>query len=561
MDTSSSDSIKKTDEVGACYHHHRENCRIFLFYSGAFVIELFWGLAWGLLRSYLQEKLHSSMSFVYGVFMCFPLGGIFFSLLFGFIASVQQSSKSQKKTGILTMSLSAIGLIVFLVLFSTVFLYGSSNLKEDMNWGIYLGAIGFFILLVAALNSYTSTFFAISVLFSNNSALARLALLLWSAFGQLVSITIVYFFPDLLDDLYQAFTSFLIVCLLVATFTTLCLTSVYSDWLSPKASEDRITYFYNDDRSLLDVLSEVNFCHSLHAKCIMSVWLFFLSAMLYSTQLAIVNWSTTFVDDFGDELPQDYIGGFKVSLAARFYQQIAILLSAVLFFLFEYYGLGYHFCSWVNAYFSQDSLMGSSRESSQSLQFYTNPHSVEILFIQVVSATFALATSMICLLSLRSAYLDPELTAMIGFAMTGLSSAALYGGREFQRSLARYWFNLKPRAFDEELAKQREFFDRLDTSIWFTMAVSFGQIIPILSAMFIDTGMPYLGLFKYVGGFVGFCWAFLIVSTGSLYCLKDEKNASPEVTADSNGTSTMNARMIRFRARFKHPKPSLKKMN
>jgi hypothetical protein len=281
MDPSNIDSIKKTDEIGIFCHHHRENYRIVLFYTGAFVIELFWGLIWGLLKSYLQEKLHTSMSFVLGVFMCIPLGGIFFSPLFGFMASVQQSSKSHKKAGTLMMSLSAISPIVFLILFSTVFLYASNNLEEDNNWRIYVGAIGFFILLVAALNSYTSTFFAISVLFSNNSALARLALLLWSAFGQLASIVIVYFFPNLLVNLYQALTSFLIVCLLVVTFTTLCLISAYSDWFSSKESQGQTTYYYCDKRSLQEVWSEARVCHVSVEKGFMGMWLFFVDNVVF----------------------------------------------------------------------------------------------------------------------------------------------------------------------------------------------------------------------------------------------------------------------------------------
>jgi hypothetical protein len=280
--------------------------------------------------------------------------------------------------------------------------------------------------------------------------------------------------------------------------------------------------------------------------------------MLFSTQLAISNWSTTFAKDPEEKSSSDYFGGFKISLTVRLFQQVALLLSSVLFFLFEYYGVKYPFCRRIKTWFSWDNLLGPSRGSSGSLQFYTNPHSVEVVCVQFVSAIFAHVVSVICL-SLGSDSFSHKPLAMFGFAMTGVLSAAFYAGREFHRSFVRIRRQMSL-GLEEGLAKRLEFFDRLDASSWFTMVSSFGQIIPILYAMFIDEGMTYFGLLQMIGACFGIGLIPLIGMPGLACCIVHDKSMSHKPTTDSGGMFNAGARMIQFRIRAKPPKPSLKKL-
>ena len=75
------------------------------------------------------------------------LGGAF-TFLFGFMPSAQQRSKPYKKEEILMITLSTVGLMVCLFLFSTVFLCRSNDLEEDNNWKIHEGTVEFLILLI-----------------------------------------------------------------------------------------------------------------------------------------------------------------------------------------------------------------------------------------------------------------------------------------------------------------------------------------------------------------------------------------------------------------------------
>lgn len=109
---------------------------------------------------------------------------------------------------------------------------------------------------------------------------------------------------------------------------------------------------------------------------------FFASTILYPIQVAISNWSTTSTKSPEKRLSSDYIDGSKISLAARFFRQITLLASSVLFFLFESYDLNYHFTGGLKTiWFSWHILVEFFRGPPRGLQFHRRPHLVEVFCV------------------------------------------------------------------------------------------------------------------------------------------------------------------------------------
>ena len=169
----------------------KKNVIAFLFYAGAFGIDLFWGLISQIIEPFVLDKLHGTSDLVTILLMIAPLGSVLFSLVFGILASFQQASEFRKRSGIAMIVGFATCLAVFSLLFSSIPAYATISRDTNNIWAHIL-AIIFFSLMILSLNGYTAAFFSISIYFSNE-LISRPALPIWSALGQLSSACLVRF--------------------------------------------------------------------------------------------------------------------------------------------------------------------------------------------------------------------------------------------------------------------------------------------------------------------------------------------------------------------------------
>jgi hypothetical protein len=231
-------TTQKPDRVEALKEllSSRENCRAFFFYSGAFIIDLFWGLIWSLLENFMIHQLHESAGLLDVLAIIAAFGNVLFSLIFGYLASVQKRFWLRGKTGILLRGIFCIGLVVFWWLFWTIGNYISTK-QDGANTLIYGLCILFFLLTVAILNGYSAIFFAISTDFSNQ-LVSRPALPIWSALGQIGSIVILYFSPVLFGDSAYFFIMLGVISGIAITFTAISMGTTYIGGLTSEKSTE-----------------------------------------------------------------------------------------------------------------------------------------------------------------------------------------------------------------------------------------------------------------------------------------------------------------------------------
>ena len=187
----------------------------FFFYSGAFIIDLHWGLFWHFLPSYFENKQYFPSASLVWLLLFVPFCCIFFSLLFGVLTSIQQTSNSRQSTHVL-LAIFGIGLAISSLGFSIISIFFQTN--ENNNWTYGLVMVCFF-LTAMTISGYTASFFSLSIYFSDQ-IISISALPFWAAMGQLASMGIVCISSGLSNSPFQLLTIFAIDGFFIMIFLT-----------------------------------------------------------------------------------------------------------------------------------------------------------------------------------------------------------------------------------------------------------------------------------------------------------------------------------------------------
>ena len=457
----------------------RKNCSAFFFYSGAFTIELFWGMIWSLIQNFVIHKLHESDGLLDVLFIIAAFGNLLFSLVFGTLASFQERSWLRGKAGVLLMGIFCVGLIISWWLFWTVGIYISAK-QDGVGALIYGLCILFFLLIVVTLNGYSAIFFAISNDFGNQ-IVSKPALPIWSALGQIGSIGVLYFSPILFEDSANFFIMLGVVSGIAGVFMVVSSGAAYVDGLTSEMSTEVAGQFRDfssfSKKFLITLLSWTD-----EKVILITFSAAFSSFLLFSLRFAGTYWfSGPPTSDNLAENSFEYDGVFDVALRARLYQQIVQIFCSIIFALTEYlivkYQLVEEFC--ICRY--SKTVVKYSYTGSE-LSFHISPQPYGIFNAQFLTTFLGLIGFPIG--SLLLLFSPSENVKVLGFAMTGLGSTFLYTSREFQKSFLRVVRLDEYKELSDEVLKKFEFRNRIYGAGFFSACVALGEFFVILLIRF-----------------------------------------------------------------------------
>ena len=511
----------------------KKNVMAFLFYAGAFGIDLFWGLISQTIEPFVLDKLHGTSDLVTVLLMIAPLGSILFSLVFGILASFQQASEFRKRAGISMVLGFAISLVVFSLLFSSIPVYATISRDSNNIW-VHILAIIFFSLMILSLNGYTAAFFSISIYFSNEP-ISRPALPIWSALGQLLSACLVRFIPDLLDGPSKILIVFAIASGFLLVSTVISLTAAWDVFPSTPqgASPSSSSTSYLCSQLCDDLPLSLSMGNTMF-----SLWLNFSSILIFGLMIYLSNWSKDSLIGLNSR-PMIYNGRIDIPLKANLSRQLVQIFSSVLLFYLEYY-----LVKWQIRVFHVTNSPLQRAIASENHQYYINPHFKKVFWSQLAMTTIFLGLSGASTLIFGLIHSESESLAIIGFAMTGLGSTVVYSGREFQRSFIRYVRFFKKTHHDEESFRSYELQDNFCGAASFSSLVALAQTLVVPLIRFVVPGSGYKGWFPMAGGFAILS---LIPLVSLLCCTSNLCNDDNNSSSEKDEESLVQSKMIRFR--------------
>ena len=471
----------------------KENGRAILFYAGAFGIDLFWGLIWRTIEPFVLDKLYGTSDLVTVLWVIAPLGSVLFSIVFGILASFQQTSEFRGRWGITMIMGSSVGLAVFSLLFSSIPTYATIS-QDTNNTCAHALAIIFFSLMVMALNGFTTTFFSISIYFSNE-VVSRPALPIWSALGQMASTCLVQFIPSSSDGPPKTFIVFAIASCFLLMFAIVSLIAAYDFFPSfepQKALQDPSEATSNHCSPFCDTFS----IFLLTGILFFASWIIFGSFLIFGLVMYMNGWSKDSIIDFGHD-SMIYDGGINIPLKANLSRQFVQIFGSILFFYLERYIVKWQ-VGVPQVTDSSSKIAVDKSDIPRNLQYYANSHSKEIFWSQLTITIIFFGLSTASTLIFGLIQFESESLAIIGFAMTGLGSAVVYPGRELQRSFFRHVRLSEEARHNETPFGLYEYQDNVSGAAFFSSFVAVAQASIILFR-FVVLNLGYRGWFPLAG--------------------------------------------------------------
>ena len=509
----------------------KKNGIAFLFYAGAFNIDLFWGLISQIIEPFVLDKLHGTSDLVTILLMIAPLGSVLFSLVFGTLASLQQSSKFRKRPGISMVVGFATGLAVSSLLFSSIPTYATISRDTDTIW-VHILVIILFSLMILSLNGYTAAFFSISIYFSNE-LISRPALPIWSALGQLLSACLVRFISDSSDSSSKVLIVFAIANGFLLASTIVSLIAAWD--VFPSTSQG--TSPSSSSTSNLCCQLCYDFPSSLSmGSFLISSWLMLSSILIFGLTIYMNGWSKISLIDLNYR-PMTYDGGIDIPLKANLSRQFVQIFGSILLFYLEYYPV-----KWQIHVFQVTDSPSDTAIVSENLNYYTHPHFKKVFWSQLTMTITFLGLSSASALIFGLIRSESELLAIIGFAITSLGSTVVYSGRELQRSFFRYVRFFKKTHLDEAFFGSYELQDNICGAALFSSFVAIAQTFVVPVIRFLAATSDYREWFSIAGGFAIFG---LIYLSSLLCCTCDlDEDSSPEERVEK---SLVQSKTIKFR--------------
>jgi hypothetical protein len=519
----------------------------FFFYSGVFVIDLHWGLFWHFLPSYLEIRQYFSSGSLNWLLLFVPLCCILFSLLFGALTSIQQSSNTRQSTAILLV-VFGIGLGVSSLGFSTIPIF--SQASGNNNWVYGLAMICFF-LIAMTISGYTASFFSLSIYFSDQ-IISISALPFWAAMGQLASIGIVYISSALSNSPFQLLTIFAIETLLVMIFTIVFWFFIRNTLPPSAGSEGSQAFcsllrlrFGSDFRKDLKNYFSRGFFFS------MLLFAIFFNASIFYVELRIDGWSEFFRSAMGYRIFL-YENDMDFVAQIRLYQQIMQLSTSILFFTLQFCFIKYCIRP---PDFLQGEIPTSTKGSREYVYHVDKPHMYKFFHAQWVTSLAAwIGLVVTCIYLALISFQNGSLLDLM-FALTGFGRTLIYSGRELQRSSMRMVRFQKGYEHTEVSVKQSDFFDAFVQTGFYSTLLALGQVLTIWTMEFSPLNLP---LYIFIGG----SFLFLIVWPPGYLCrtcwpTTDSKNGpnTPGQVSNLEGVQTKVfdfRSMVVFRTSKKH---------
>ena len=511
----------------------KKNVMAFLFYAGAFGIDLFWGLISQIIEPFVLDKLHGTSDLVTILLLIAPLGSVLFSLVFGTLASFKQASGFRKRSGIAMVVGFATCLAVFSLLFSSIPAYATIS-RDSNNFWVPILAIIFFSLMILSLNGYTAAFFSISIYFSNE-LISRPALPIWGALGQLSSACLVRFISDLSDGssrvliVFAIASGFLLVSSMVSLITAWDVFPSTSQEVSPSSS------------STSNICSRLcyDFPISLSAGSILfASWLMFSSILIFGLTIYMSDWSKYSLIGL-DYRPMTYDGGIDIPLKANLSRQFVQIFGSILLFYLEYY-----LVKWQIHVFRVTDSSSYTANVSENLHYYTHSHFKKVFWSQLTMTIIFLGLSSASTLIFGLIQSESESLAIIGFAITGLGSAVVYSGRELQRSFFRYVRFFKKTHRGEASFRSYELQDNICGAAFFSSFVAIAQTFVVPVIRFLAATSDYREWFSMAGGLAILS---LIPLVSLLCCTSNLCNDDDNSSSEKDKESLVQSKMIRFR--------------
>jgi hypothetical protein len=513
-------------------------CRdAFFFYSGAFIIDLHWGLFWYFLPSYLGSKQYFSSTSLTWLLLFVPLCCIPFGFLFGALTSIQQSSHSRQSTTVLLV-IFGIGLGVSSLGFSIIPTFFQTSGNNNLVYGLVMGC---FFLIAISISGYTASFFSLSLYFSNQ-IVSISALPFWAALGQLASIGIVYISSNLSNSPFQLLTIFAIDCLLILIFTAIFWIFVRKT-LPISEGLGKSQAFSSLLRSRFGPEFLKDFKNYFSMGVFFSILLFalFSNGFLFSVELRIESWLKFFnplMDD--DKLPlyRRHLDFIQI----RLYQQIVQLAASILFFLLEFRHVKYHINQ--RPSFSQDESHALANRT-EKFKFHVDWRMYGFYEAQWSIFFFAsIALLFLCFMdSFPSIYEDLFVLLGLLFALTGFGRTLIYSGRELQRSSMRLVRHRKNYAYTEDSVDHFDFFDSFIQTGFYSTFLSLGQILTILMMNLLSDPLVIL---VFMSGSVLLMMFWIICYLNRTFRPINDLKNDLIVTQDRN-SKVVQAKMFNFR--------------
>ena len=510
----------------------------FFFYSGAFVIDLHWGLFWRFIPAYLEgEQYFSSVSLMW-LLLFILLCCVLFSLFLGALVSIQQSSNSRQSTAILLMvfgiglAVSSLGLSIIPIFFQT---------SENNNWACGLIIMCFF-LIALTISGYTASFFSLSIYFSDQNVSAW-ALPFWAAMGQLASMGIVCIFSSLSNSPFQLLTIFAINAFLILIFAVLFWVFIRKPLPSSERSAESIA-FYSLLRSRFGPEFRKDFRNYFWGEPLFNVLSLgtFLNGFMFYVELRIDDWSGFFKSVTRDIYYLYEDDNLDLIIRIGFYQQIVQLAASILFFTVAFFCFKYRMTQ--RAVFAQNENYDTT-EISKEFKFHVDKHMYKFYSIQrlISAVAFIGLLSPWVFLAVMARMENIFLTVL--FALSGLGKILIYSGREFQRSSMRVVRFREGYDYSEDSVKQYDFFDSFLQSGFYGAFLALGQTLSILTMHL----LPHLSsLMVFLGGLI------LVIIIRLPFCLcrtsrsaKNSKNDSNNLAPQDRDSEIVKTKILEFR--------------
>ena len=529
------DSTVDFDETflsSKCFH-------AFFFYSGAFVIDLHWGLFWRFIPAYLEgEQYFSSVSSMW-LLLFVLLCCVFFSLLLGALTSIQQSSNSRQSTAILLMvfgiglTVSSLGLSIIPIFFQT---------SENNDRACRLIIICFF-LIALTISGYTTSFFSLSIYFSDQ-IISAWALPFWAAMGQLASMGIVYVSSGLSNSPFQLLTIFAIYTFLILIFMVLFWVFIRKTLPSSERSKESIT-FYSLLRSRFGPEFRKDFKNYFCEGPLLNILVLgiFLNGFMFYVELQIDDWSEFFKSVTKDIYYLYEDDSLDLIIQIGFYQQIMQLASSILFFTVAFFCVKY-FMTQLPPSAKLKTYDTTTTASSEEFKFHVDRRMYKFYSTQWVMSAAAFIGLLLPCFYLTVIGLMYKISLTVMFTLSGLGRILIYSGRESQRSSMRIVRFEKGYTPSEDSVKQYDFFDRFLQTGFYGAFLALGQILAIL-AMHL---LPHLSsLWVFLGGPI--LAIVLRLSFGLCHTSQSDKNSENDSNnlAQGRESEIVRAKILEFR--------------
>lgn len=471
----------KDDSIHLC---STKSNQAFLFYSGGFVIGLFWRLIWSMIPTYVEKQLYGSVNLISRLLVIVPFSSVIFSILFGYWTAIQQHSKSPKSTGILMIS-SGVILVISSILLSLMCYF--DLIKPDTNpiWAFVLVFL-FFTIMILSMNGYMASFFSISTHFSDQ-LISKSAFPFWNGVGQLLAISLIIiiskFFESQSRTLIVVSFSGFIVLVYLGFFWKWMMCAIFPTSNNPKNVDEKVP-------PLQSKLSKTYVCKQFgnffgsgtFFYMLFSCFLSYASLFYFDFRMDYVSKESVFFIEENQIFVDETL---NFSLRLRVYQLIVQMSASILFFLIEFAMIKRRPpCNPIHVSYGSGTFR-LPENSSLRLEFHSDKRMENIFNAQLTTSILGWSVfSMIfwILIGLQMTTTDVNLRIFM-FVITGLPISLIYSGREFQRSSMRLmrYLNYTP---NEISIQHYDFFDNMIGSGFYSAFMALAQSPVILGEIF-----------------------------------------------------------------------------